>query len=253
MSTVTRTVANHICLVTMNRPEALNAFSTEMMDDLCEAFLTAAADSETKVLVLTGAGRAFSSGADLKSMGVQSAPPKHGLKGLLETIIDFPKPFLIAANGLGVGIGCTILGLADVAFAAASAKFKCPFSALGLTAEAASTITFPNLMGHQQASWTLLSSEWLTADVAQATGLVLSVFPDEDLMTSALGHAETLAALPLASLIQTKALLMRTRKEGLKAAVAEENAALDRLVGGPANREAVTAFQEKRLPDFRGL
>jgi len=68
-----------------------------------------------------------------------------------------------------------------------------------------------------------------------------------------MGHAETLAALPLASLIQTKALLMRTRKEGLKAAVAEENSALDRLVGGAANREAVKAFQEKRLPDFKGL
>jgi len=174
--TVTATVANDICLVTLNRPEALNAFSTEMMDDLCEAFLAAAADPKTKVLVLTGAGRAFSSGADLKSMGTQGAPPKHGLKGLLETIIDFPKPFLIAANGLGVGIGCTILGLADVAFAGSSAKFKCPFSALGLTAEAASTITFPNLMGHQQASWTLLSSEWLSAERAQAAGLVLSVF-----------------------------------------------------------------------------
>ncbi len=68
-----------------------------------------------------------------------------------------------------------------------------------------------------------------------------------------MAHAKTLAALPLASLIQTKALLMRTRKDGLKAAVAEENAALDRLVGGAANREAVTAFQEKRLPDFKGL
>ena len=75
MTTVTRSVANHICLVTMNRPEALNAFSTEMMDDLCEAFLAAAADPEAKVLVLTGAGRAFSSGADLKSMGAQGAPP----------------------------------------------------------------------------------------------------------------------------------------------------------------------------------
>lgn len=253
MSTVTVAVTHRICVVTMNRPDALNAFSSEMMDDLCEAFLTAAADPETKVLLLTGAGRAFSSGADLKSMGTQAAPPRHGLKGLLETIIDFPKPFLIAANGLGVGIGCTILGLADVAFAAASAKFKCPFSALGLTAEAASTITFPLLMGHQQASWTLLSSEWLSADAAQAAGLVLAVFSDEDLIASTMAHAETLAALPLASLIQTKALLMRPRKEGLKAAVAEENAALDRLVGGAANREAVRAFQAKRLPDFSGL
>ena len=126
MPVVTSTITNHVRLVTMNRPEALNAFSTEMMDDLCDAFLAAEADPETKVLVLTGAGRAFSSGADLKSMGAKGTPPKHGLKGLLEAIIDFPKPFLIAANGLGVGIGCTILGLADVSFAAASAKFKCP-------------------------------------------------------------------------------------------------------------------------------
>ena len=253
MPVVTSTITHHVRLVTMNRPEALNAFSTEMMDDLCDAFLAAEADPETKVLVLTGADRAFSSGADLKSMGAKGTPPKHGLKGLLEAIIDFPKPFLIAANGLGVGIGCTILGLADVSFAAASAKFKCPFSALGLTAEAASTVTFARLMGHQQASWTLLSSEWLSAEAAKAAGLVMSVFADEDLLSGTMRHADTLAALPLASLIQTKALLMRTQKEGLKAAVAEENAALDRLKGGAANLEAVKAFQEKRLPDFGGF
>jgi enoyl-CoA hydratase/carnithine racemase len=124
---------------------------------------------------------------------------------------------------------------------------------LGLTAEAASTVTFARLMGHQQASWTLLSSEWLSAEAAKAAGLVMSVFADEDLLSGTMRHADTLAALPLASLIQTKALLMRTQKEGLKAAVAEENAALDRLKGGAANLEAVKAFQEKRLPDFGGF
>ena len=76
---------------------------------------------------------------------------------MLEAMIDFPKPFLIAANGVGAGIGMTIFGLADMVFLADNARFRCPFSELGLTAEAASTVTFPGLVGHQRASWILIA------------------------------------------------------------------------------------------------
>ena len=92
----------------------------------------------------TSTGRAFSAGADLKAKGVETTP----------------------RHGLGVGIGCTILGLADNAFAAQSARFRCPFSSLGITAEAASNYTFTRLMGHKQANWILLSAEWVDAKMA---------------------------------------------------------------------------------------
>jgi len=237
-------------LLTMDRAEALNAFNNEMMDELCEAFLAATTDDQVRVVVLTGAGRAFSAGADLKAMGTVTEPVRHGLNGLLNAIIDCPKPVIVAANGLGAGIGTTILGLGDMSFVAEDARFRCPFSALGLTAEAGSTYTFPRLMGYQRAAWVLLSSEWITAAECVDFGLALASFPAVSFMPEVLKKAATLAALPMASLIQTKALLMEPRRAALKQAVIEEGKGLARLSGGPANREAVAAFLEKRQPDF---
>lgn len=252
MTVVDRQTADGITTVTLDRPDALNSFNNTVFDELCDTFLAAATDEQCKVLVLTGAGRAFSAGADLKAKG-NDITPRHGLAGLLESIIDFPKPFIVAANGLGVGIGCTILGLADVAFAAESARFRCPFSSLGITAEASSTYTFPRLLGHQRASWILLSAEWVSSADAKDAGLVNEVFPDEGFLEAAIDKARVLAALPKDSLIQTKDLIVGPQREAMKAAVRSENAALDRLSGGPANQEAIAAFKEKRTADFSSL
>ena len=104
---------NFVRTVTMDRPEALNAFNADMMHELAEAFLDAAKDNAVRALVLTGAGRAFSAGADLKTMGAAPDPNKHDLHSMMNAFLEFPKPFLIAANGLGVGIGMTIHGIAD--------------------------------------------------------------------------------------------------------------------------------------------
>lgn len=240
-------------IVEMDRPEALNAFNDQMMDDLADAFIDATADDSVKVLVLTGAGRAFSAGADLKAMGKKQKPPKHGFSVMLEAIIDFPKPIIIAANGVGAGIGMTIFGLGDMVFLADDARFRCPFSELGLTAEAASTVTFPGLVGHQRAIWMLLSSEWFSAQECVEAGLALEAVPVGELMPHAMAHAQKLAKLPLASLKQTKALVMAPRREQLKATADAETKALAALVGQPANKEALTAFSEKRTPDFTNL
>ena len=253
MSTVTTTSNEGVMLVTLNRPEALNAFSNQLMDDLTEALLSAKADAGVRVAVLTGAGRAFSAGADLMEMGLPSEPPVHGFAGLLDALIDFPKPLLLAVNGLGVGIGATICGLADITFMARSARLRCPFSSLGLTAEAASTYTFPRLMGRQRASWFLLSSEWLDAEACLAAGLALEIVDDDALLAHTLEKAKILARLPLSSLEATKSLIMDPLKDQLKASASAENAKLSALAGGPANREAVSAFRDKRTPDFSAL
>jgi enoyl-CoA hydratase/carnithine racemase len=135
----------------LDRPEALNAFNSRMFDELTDALLLAADDDSVKVVVITGAGRAFSAGLDLSSVNAEAPAPKHGFPGLYEALLEFPKPILLAINGLGIGVGCTICGLVDMVFMAKSARLRCPFSALGLTAEAGSTITFPALLGHQAA------------------------------------------------------------------------------------------------------
>ncbi len=237
-------------LVELNRPDALNALNGQMAKELAEMFASAAIDDSVKVIVLTGKGRAFWAGADLKEPAEARA---EWFGRMIESAIDLPKPFLIAVNGVGVGIGATICGLADAVYMADKARLRCPFSALGLTAEAASTITFTQSMGRQRASWFLLASEWMSAQECVDAGLALGVIESDKLISYVMTQAEKLAALPLASLEQTKALIMDPIRDQLKQNVRAENAALANLRGGDANREALLAFQEKRDPDFSGL
>ncbi len=239
--------------IELNRPEALNAFSNQLFDDLTEAFLQSTADSSVKVVILTGAGRAFSAGADLQEMGRARSKPKHGLDGLLEAILEFPKPLIIAVNGLGVGIGATICGLADFCFMAEEARLRCPFSALGLTAEVGSTYTFPQLMGRQRASWFLMAAEWMSGEECARAGLVLEAVPLARLMDTVNEKARVLAGLPLASLEKTKSLIVAPHKAQLRATIAAENKGLADLMGSPGNVEALAAFREKRQPDFSGI
>ena len=126
METLTISDNKGIRLITLDRPNALNAFSSLLMDELAESFLSAEQDKAVKVVVLTGAGRAFSAGADLAD--TSNRTPIHGLAGMLEAIVDFSKPFLLAVNGLGVGIGATICGLADFTYIAEGARLRTPFS-----------------------------------------------------------------------------------------------------------------------------
>jgi enoyl-CoA hydratase/carnithine racemase len=242
-----------ILTVTLNRPASLNAFNPQLMDDLADAFLDAASDSKVKVLILTGEGRAFSAGADLSAMGRPLDPPKHGLAGLLDAIVDFPKPFLLAVNGIGVGIGATICGLADFTYISEKARLRCPFSALGLTAEAGSTHSFPQLMGRQKANWFLLAAEWMSAAECVESGLALEMLPEDKLLDRVNEQAAKLAALPSSSVMKTKALMMAPHRDSLKAHIIKENEGLAELSGSPANREAITAFLEKREADFSGM
>ena len=248
METLTISDNKGIRLITLDRPNALNAFSSLLMDELAESFLSAEQDKAVKVVVLTGAGRAYSAGADLAD--TSNRTPIHGLAGMLEAIVDFSKPFLLAVNGLGVGIGATICGLADFTYIAEGARLRTPFSSLGLTAEAASTFTFPNLMGRQKASWMLMAAEWIDAEQAIELGLAMEIHPVDKLLPHVMAQADKLAKLPLASLVKTKSLIMDPVKSQMKESIKNENAGLDELRGSPANLEAIAAFREKREPNF---
>jgi len=239
--------------VYLDRPATLNAFNNQLMDELTDVLLAAALDDQTHVLVLTGAGRAFSAGADLQEMAGSPERPKHGFAGLLDAILDFPKPLIVAVNGVGAGIGATICGLADVVYMSSAARLRCPFSTLGLTAEACSTYTFPRLMGRQRATWFLLSAQWMNAADCVAAGLALALCEPDELLPFTQRQALQLAKLPIASLVMTKQLIMQHTRDDMRAAARAENAGLASLLGGPANREALTAFQEKREPNFAGL
>ena len=236
-------------LLTLNRPEALNAFNGALFDALTDALIAADADDGVGVIVLTGAGRAFSAGADLVE-DRNAAPAAHGFAGFLERTIDLSKPLILAVNGLGVGIVATLCGLADLVFMSTDARLRCPFSRLGLVPEAGSTLLFPELIGRQAANWVLMSSEWLSAQDCEKLGLAYALCAPDALLTTALGRAQQLAALPAVSLRETKRLMLAPRRATLLATFRAENATLAALRGGPANLEAIAAFREKREPDF---
>lgn len=252
-SAVTLLIAddNRVRTLTLNRPEALNAFSEALYDATTEALLAAADDPEVSVVLLTGAGRAFSAGNDLVEMqklvtDPDYQPGKHGFRGMIEALAAFPKPFICAVNGVGLGIGATILGYADLAFMSSTARLKCPFTSLGVPPEAASSYLLPRLIGRQNAAWLLMSSEWIDAAEALRMGLVFKVCEPEDLLAEARRHADVLASRPLNSLLAVKKTMLEPVRPGIAAASERENALFAELLGQAANVDALASFVEKR-------
>ncbi|OHV05508.1 enoyl-CoA hydratase/isomerase family protein [Mycobacterium talmoniae] len=238
---------NRVRTLTLNRPEALNAFNEALYDATAEALLAAADDPEVAVVLLTGAGRAFSAGTDLAEMQAMVTDPdftpgRHGFRGLIEVLSGFPKPLICAVNGVGVGIGTTILGYADLAFMSSTARLKCPFTSLGVAPEAASSYLLPQLVGRQNAAWLLMSSEWVDADEALRMGLVWKVCAPEDLLADARRHAEVLASRPISSLMAVKHTMVEPTRGEIAAASARENAHFAELLGGQANAAALADF-----------
>jgi len=243
--------SNRVRTLTLNRPDALNAFNEALYDEVTDALLAAGGDPEVSVVLLTGAGRAFSSGNDLVEMQTRIANPdftpgEHGFYGMIEALADFPKPFLCAVNGVGVGIGATILGFADLVFMADTARLKCPFTSLGVAPEAASSYLMPRLIGRQNAAWLLMSSEWISAAEAKEMGLVFKVCTPGDLLTEARRHAEILAAKPVTSLQAVKETMVAPVREAVAAATRRESELFVELVGAAANAEALAAFTGRK-------
>ncbi len=247
-------------LLTLDRPEALNAFNNELYEAAAAALDGAAADGDVAVVVLTGAGRAFSAGQDLAEMaglaaGMEGGEPgtDHGFPRFMDALIGFPKPLIAAVNGLGVGLGLTIVGHCDLTIVADTARFRPPFTALGVVPEAASSYTLPAMMGWQRANALLFTSAWLDADGAVAAGLALRKVPLDDLLPEALALAAEIAVWPISSLVGTKRVLRAAHVDAVADARRREDREFAHLVGTPANLEALTAFLEKRPPDFSGI
>ncbi|MGV0746330.1 enoyl-CoA hydratase/isomerase family protein [Mycolicibacterium sp. XJ870] len=243
--------ANRVRTLTLNRPEALNAFNEALYDELTSALLAAAYDPDVAVVLLTGAGRAFSAGNDLVEMQTRITNPdftpgEHGFYGMIEALTAFSKPLICAVNGVGVGVGTTILGFADLAFMSATARLKCPFTSLGVAPEAASSYLMPRLIGRQNAAWLLMSSEWIDASEALQMGLVWKVCEPADLVAEARRHAEILAAKPISSLQAVKQTMVAPVRDAIVAATEREKALFVELVGTAANADALAAFADRK-------
>lgn len=244
-------------VITLQRPEAKNAMSIAMWDGAADAFLEAQDDPSIAVVVFTGSGDSFSAGQDVIEMGRMAMGEKlearHGFAGLTRILIDFPKPLVLAVNGMGLGFGATILGVADLVFMSSTARLKCPFTTLGVAPELASSATFPALVGRQNATWALMSAEWLSAEQCKEMGLAFEICEPDALMETTMAHARTLASRPISSLIACKRTIVGPMQPLLHEAHERENAEFAVLMGAPANIEAMTAFAEKRPPNFDGI
>ena len=248
-------------LLTLNRPEALNAFDTPLYDACAAAFHEATARDDIACVVLTGVGRAFSAGQDLGEMsridptagGSNGDAPGPGFPRFIDTVAAFEKPLIAAVNGLGVGIGLTVLLHCDLVLIARGARLRAPFVPLGVVPEAAGSLLMPLVMGGQRAALALYTGEWITAEDAVACGLALQLTEPETLVPEAMKIAGRIARMPVSSLVESKRLVLAGRIDAIRIARAREDAVFARMVGAPANLEALTAFLEKREPDFRNL
>jgi len=245
-----------IRLLTLDRPKALNAFDDDLYDAVRDALQDAAARDDLAVAVITGAGRAFSAGQDLGELAHprrHTDDARHGFVPFIETVEAFPKPLIAAVNGIGVGIGLTLLPHCDLVFMAEGARVRAPFVSLGVTTEAGSSALLPARVGWQTAAHLLYTASWLEASDAVACGLAFRACPSESLLSEVLAVAGEISLMPVESLVATKRLLLDARLDAVRAARARETLRFGALVGGPANREALAAFRERRDPDFKGL
>jgi len=243
-------------LLVINRPAALNALNMNLYDAIRDGLNEAAVRDDIAVVVITGEGRAFCAGTDL---GELANPPKpddnrpHGFEPFMDTLQTFPKPLIAAVNGIGIGIGLTMLPHCDLVLMAEDARLRAPFVELGVTAEAGSTYLLPATIGWAETAHLLYTAGWVDADKAVETGLAWRKVPNAELMPETMALAEKIARMPITSLVATKKLLLDARVSGVNEARACEVPTFGGLVGGPANREAISAFQEKRKPDFSKL
>jgi enoyl-CoA hydratase/carnithine racemase len=247
-------------VLTLNRPDALNAFNDELYHTAGDALEEAAERTDVACVVITGAGRAFSAGQDLAEMGRLSAATSTdfgaagpGFPRFLDTLAAFDKPVIAAVNGIGVGIGMTMLLHVDLAFIASTARLRAPFVPLGVVPEAAGSLLMPIVMGNQRAALKLYTGDWITADEAVEYGLALRAVELGALMHDTMDLARRIAKMPVASLRATKRVVVAGRIDAIRAARAREDRVFTQMIGQPANMEAITAFLEKRDPDFSHL
>jgi enoyl-CoA hydratase/carnithine racemase len=215
-------------VLTLNRPEKLNAFTAPGYVALTDRLDAAAAAPHIAAVVLTGAGRAFSAGVDLTEMSRPngSAELGAGFDPLMACLAAFPKPLLAAVNGLAVGFGATILLHCDLVVVDAQAQIRLPFVALGTCAEAASSWLLPQRVGLQQASWMIFSGAPLDADAAVANGFALAKAEAGRAVDETLALARLVASHPVAALVANKRLLRHGWAETIDEVWQREKAAM---------------------------
>lgn len=247
-----------VATVTLNRPERLNAFNDLMIAETTEAFKRAERDSQVRCVVLTGNGRAFSSGQDLKDVLEREADFSigehllHGYNRLIGRIVGIEKPVIGAINGVTAGAGCGVALATDIRIASHEATFVLSFSRVGLIPDSGTTWTLPRLVGYARAFEMAVTADRIPAEKALAWGIVNQVVPAEQLDEIVAAWANTLADGPTLAYGLTKRAMHRANGMSLDEALSYESRLQEIAGRSEDSREGVRAFVEKREPKFAG-
>jgi enoyl-CoA hydratase/carnithine racemase len=243
--------AENILRVQLNRPTKRNAMTSAMYLALAGIFNEAANDDDTRVVVWHGAGDSFCAGNDIEDF--LKNPPGAGESpqaDLMNELINFDKPLVAAVQGAAIGGGTTMLTHCDFIYAAESAKFQMPFINLAVVPEFGSSCSVPARIGHVRAAELILLGASFDAGRAVELGLVTEVVFDVDVLARAIETARKLASKPAAALQASKRLMKQPFREQVTAAMKAENEEFSAQVRSDDAKEALTAFLEKRKPDF---
>ena len=254
---------DHVATITLNRPERLNAFNPAMYRDLSLAATEVSNDDDTRVAILTGAGRAFSAGADFQQrFEAEVDSHRQGTANVTEKLPTYPhgdtdltsvrQPLIAAINGYAIGVGFNFTLQCDIRLMARSARIRLPFTSLGMTPEAFSTYYLPRLIGLGKAFEIWFTSRWVEADEALAIGLVNEVVDEDQLMPRAQELAAQIATNAPTALMLTKRLGYLGMSNDINAAKHFEAFSQDYVYGRQDFKEAVSARAEKRSPKFTG-
>ena len=258
METILYHVADNIATITLNRPETLNAFNDQMIDETTSALKQAGRDDAVRCVMITGNGRAFSSGQDLADVTARAGTfsigdhLRHGYNQLIITMVTLEKPIIGAINGVAAGAGCGVALAADLRIASDKASFMLAFSKVGLIPDSGVNWLLPRLVGYARAYEMAITADKIPAARAYEWGMVNRVVPHDQVWETAVAWATSLAAGPTLAYGLTKRIMHKTWDMSLPEALAYE-AYLQEVAGRSAdNKEGVRAFLEKRAAHFTG-
>ncbi len=255
---ITLEIQDHLALITMNRPEALNAISVEWVNDFHPILDQLEASGQVRAAILTGAGRAFCSGGDLNhpifntnSFEERRPNVEYGYL-ITKRIRRMAIPFIAAVNGPAVGAGMTMALACDLRIASQSAYFRLDFVKVGALPDMGCCYFLPHLVGTSKAMQLAMLADQINADEALNIGLVSKVVPDKQILKEADNMAQRLASLPPLALRYIKRAIYELPNQAMEDALCTEAEYINYLMGTNDCREAIKAFFEKRPPQFKG-
>jgi enoyl-CoA hydratase len=244
-----------VTLVTLNRPQALNALNSEVLKEVIEAFQAYEADPSQRCLVLTGSGeKAFAAGADIKEMQPQGFADMYASNFFAgwEKVTATRKPWIAAVNGFALGGGCEVAMMADFIIASDTAKFGQPEIKLGVTPGMGGSQRLTLAIGKAKAMEMCLTGRMMGAEEAERSGLVARVVPANQLLDEALKTAAQIAAMPPLAAIATKEMVNAAFEMSLSQGINFERRLFHGLFGTEDQKEGMTAFVEKRPGEWKG-